>query len=63
MNQMRRCGGGYKGSCIRVVEDDRERNSETKKFLSDADLVYVAIKRLAVSDYSVDLRASLAELL
>lgn len=50
MNQMRRCGGGTRAHCIRVVEDDRERNSETIKFLSDVDLVYVAIKRLAVSD-------------
>lgn len=47
---------GTRTDCIMVVADDRERNSETIKFLSDADNVSVAIKRLAVGDYIVDQR-------
>jgi ERCC4-type nuclease len=39
-----------------VVVDDRERNSELMKFLSNADNVSVGVKRLAVGDYLVDYR-------
>ena len=46
-----------------LLQDDRERNSEIIKFLSNADNVSVAMRRLAVGDYIVDHRASLAELL
>jgi ERCC4-type nuclease len=42
-----------------VVADDRERNSEVIKILSDVDNVSVAINRLAVGDYIVDRRASM----
>jgi len=54
---------GTRSHCIMVVADDRERNSEIIKFLSNADNVSVAMRRLAVGDYIVDHRASLAELL
>ena len=61
MNQMRGCGG-TRAHCTMVVADDRERNSEIIKIVSNVDNVLVAIKRLAVGDYIVDRRASLAEL-
>ena len=54
---------GTMAHCIRVVADDRERNSEIIKFLSNADNVSVVMRRLAVGDYIVDYRASLAGLL
>ncbi len=54
---------GTRSHCIMVVADDRERNSEIIKFLSNADNVSVAMRRLAVGDYIVAHRASLAELL
>ncbi len=41
---------------IMVVADNRERNSEIIKFLSDADKVSVGVKRLSVGDYLVDHR-------
>jgi ERCC4-type nuclease len=39
-----------------VVADDRERNSEVIRLLSEVDNVSVAIKRLDVGDYIVDRR-------
>jgi len=47
---------GTRSHCIMVVADDRERNSEIIKFLSNADNVSVAMRRLAVGDYIVDHR-------
>ena len=39
---------------IMVVADDRERNSDIIKFLSNIDNVSVGVKRLSVGDYIVD---------
>ena len=41
---------------IMVVADDRERNTEIIKFLSNAENVSVGVKRLSVGDYLVDNR-------
>jgi hypothetical protein len=41
---------------ITVIADDRERKSEVIQFLSDMKNISVAIKRLSLGDYLVDIR-------